>query len=420
MCPCTIYLCLSSGEMSGGRRSQKDVTESEERGAEGDITGTLTDNASEATRLTQNLHFVNSKLELHMDEQVKLHEKIDERLSSQQDELSTKHETLMKKNSDLSKQNSDLRSEVDMLKALAVKQSNEIGALKRGLVDLQTHSMEDNIFHNVAESRGENCEGKVRDILKSKSFKGNIFVFEKIHRMGKYVPTSTHPRPIVAKLASYQQRSTMLQFGSKLPKDMKQFRITPQFPPSVREKRRQLSEVAEAAKATDKKVSTKIASDSLYINGECYREKLPCPTPRELLYMSDVERTEAMNKKFIECSVTVGGCTFVARAASAISINDVRLLYKGLLLNPQNVSATHNIAGYRLYSPVSSKTEDGYNDDGDFGLGRVIRNTLQECQSQNVAVFVTRFYGGAHLGSQRFAAVKDLVKSALEKFKNHQ
>ena len=70
---------------------------------------------------------------------------------------------------------------------------------------------------------------------------------------------------------------------------------------------------------------------------------------------------------------------------------------------------------------MSSKTEDGYNDDGDFGLGRVIRNTLQECQPQNVAVFVTRFYGGTHLGSQRFPAVKDLVvKSALEKFKDHQ
>ena len=68
----------------------------------------------------------------------------------------------MKKNSDLSKQNSDLRSEVDMLKALVVKQSNEIGELKRGLVDLQTRSMEDNvIFHNIAESRGENCEDQI-------------------------------------------------------------------------------------------------------------------------------------------------------------------------------------------------------------------------------------------------------------------
>ncbi len=90
--------------MSGGRRSRKDITESEEMGAEGDITGTLIDEATEAKRLTQNLHFVNSKLELHIDEQVKLHEKLDQRLSSQQDELSTKYETLMKKNSDLSKQ----------------------------------------------------------------------------------------------------------------------------------------------------------------------------------------------------------------------------------------------------------------------------------------------------------------------------
>ncbi len=84
--PCTVYLCLSFGEISGGRRSRKDITESEEMGAEGDITGTLTDNATEANRRTQHLHFVTSKLELHIDEQVKLHEKFDQRLSSQQDE----------------------------------------------------------------------------------------------------------------------------------------------------------------------------------------------------------------------------------------------------------------------------------------------------------------------------------------------
>ncbi len=157
--------------------------------------------------------------------------------------------------------------------------------------------MEENvIFHNVAESRGENCEEKVHGILKSKSFEGVIEI-ETIHRIGKYIPTASHPRPIVAKLSSYKQCTTLLQFQSALPKDAKQFRVTPQFPPSVREKRRQLGKVAEAAKAEDKKVATKIVSDKLFINGECYKERLPCPTPRALLYLGDVERQEAINTK---------------------------------------------------------------------------------------------------------------------------
>lgn len=395
----------------------KDIPEEEENGDQGDNTGILMDYKTELNRLDQSLQYVTSKLALHIDEHSQHTESSASGLSSRYDELSNKYEDLVSKNTDLNTQNNNLRSDVDMLKALVVKQSNEIGELKRGLSDLQTRSMEENvIFHNVAESRGENCEEKVRGILKSKSF-GGVIEIEKIHRIGKYIPSASHPRPIVAKLGSYKQCTSLLQFQSTLPKDAKQFRITPQFPPSVREKRRQLGEVAEAAKAADKKVATKIVSDKLFINGECYKERLPCPTPRELLYLGDVERQEAINKKFIERSSAIGGCTFVARAAPAVSINDVRLLYKGLLLNPQNASATHNIAGYRLYSPETSKTEHGYNDDGDFGLGRTIRDTLQECQAQNVAVFVTRFYGGAHLGSQRFEAVKNLVKSAVEKLK---
>ncbi len=89
-------------------------------------------------------------------------------------------------------------------------------------------------------------------------------------------------------------------------------------------------------------------------------------------------------------------------------------MYKSLLWNPNNMAATHNTAAYRLFSPEGARITDGYNDDGEHGMGKVVRDTLHRLDSKNVIVFVTRFYGGKNLGQKRFELVKDLVKRVSE------
>ncbi len=91
------------------------------------------------------------------------------------------------------------------------------------------------------------------------------------------------------------------------------------------------------------------------------------------------------------------GCTFVARAAEAYRLSDVRELYRALMLNPQNMSATHNVAAYRLYNPQGAKTEEGHNDN-DYGICKTVKDALGKKNAKNFAVFITRFYGGKHLG----------------------
>ncbi len=153
-------------------------------------------------------------------------------------------------------------------------------------------------------------------------------------------------------------------------------KITPQYPAEIREKRKELGEIANNIKTKDKNVKTKIVGTSLYVNGDLYREKLPCPTPKELLYINDSERATALETKFVEVTKMVDGCTFVARAAEAYRLSDVRELYRALMLNPQNMSATHNVAAYRLYNPQGAKTEEGHNDDGDYGIGKTVKDAL--------------------------------------------
>ena len=80
------------------------------------------------------------------------------------------------------------------------------------------------------------------------------------------------------------------------------------------------------------------------------------------------------------------------------------------------MAAIHNnSAAFRLYQADGARTSSCFVDDGEHGMGRAMRNKLQELGARNVAVFVTRVYGGKHIGPKRFSVVKDLIKRVVEK-----
>jgi len=82
----------------------------------------------------------------------------------------------------------------------------------------------------------------------------------------------------------------------------------------------------------------------------------------------------------------------------------VRKAYLALLLNPDNLASTHNIAGYLL--PNGST---GYADDHDYGMGRATMQAIQQAGTPGIAVFITRQYSGQKLGYKRFQIVKDIT-----------
>ncbi len=122
--------------------------------------------------------------------------------------------------------------------------------------------------------------------------------------MGRFEKSNSSPRPNVAKLATHSDASALIRFGASISKNRDDLRITPQYPSSVREKRKQLAEIAEGAKSEGHNISTKLVSDILHINGNRYRDLLPCPTPKELLYLNDTERAQALSTRFTECRTT--------------------------------------------------------------------------------------------------------------------
>ena len=98
----------------------------------------------------------------------------------------------------------------------------------------------------------------------------------------------------------------------------------------------------------------------------------------------------------------VSGCPVSSRA-------EIDAALKLLKREKSYAKATHNTWGAVL-------TEDGpiKADDGESGAGMVILRMLERDEVVNHLVVVTRWYGGKHLGGDRFRHVQTCVRDYLE------
>ena len=83
------------------------------------------------------------------------------------------------------------------------------------------------------------------------------------------------------------------------------------------------------------------------------------------------------------------------------------------LIKKKYLKATHNIYAYRLKTQ-DNKIIEQKKDDGETGAGIRILNLLQKNESINILIIVTRWYGGIHLGSDRFKHIVNAAKEVLE------
>ena len=134
------------------------------------------------------------------------------------------------------------------------------------------------------------------------------------------------------------------------------------------------------------------------------------PTPADILKLEKEEIKQLSAIKFIQSeTINARSSSFIANGTTASNLNDVRLAYSALMLNPVILQATHNIAAYIL--PDGSS---GYCDDQDYGMGRRMLQSLEQSRGKGIAVFITRQYGGNKLGSQRFEIARDLTNSVCK------
>ncbi|KAL4804927.1 pyridoxal phosphate-dependent transferase [Aspergillus unguis] len=123
---------------------------------------------------------------------------------------------------------------------------------------------------------------------------------------------------------------------------------------------------------------------------------------------------------------------FVGRAAHVTSVDQAKAYLDYLLASDKKVaSATHNISAWRIrqMQPSTGKETAGgkgsstatemivqdFDDDGETAAGGRLLHLMQLMDVWDVVVVVTRWYGGIHLGPDRFRIINAAGRDALVK-----
>jgi putative IMPACT (imprinted ancient) family translation regulator len=115
-----------------------------------------------------------------------------------------------------------------------------------------------------------------------------------------------------------------------------------------------------------------------------------------------------MKMRVLENIISDRGSRYAVSGGPCASAEDARAFLKALKRNKKFARATHNT--------WACLTRDGplKNDDGESGAGLVILRMLERENLQGEIVVVTRWYGGKHLGGDRFRHVQEAVRLYLE------
>uniref|UniRef100_A0A1B6H196 RWD domain-containing protein n=1 Tax=Cuerna arida TaxID=1464854 RepID=A0A1B6H196_9HEMI len=106
---------------------------------------------------------------------------------------------------------------------------------------------------------------------------------------------------------------------------------------------------------------------------------------------------------------------FQGHAAVVTSVDQVKDMLSTLLENKKFAQATHNIYAYRvLKDGLPGCMAQDCDDDGENAAGSRLLHLLQTMGAMNVMVVVSRWYGGVHLGPDRFRHINNAARQVLQ------
>ncbi|MCR9158721.1 MAG: YigZ family protein [Rhodobacteraceae bacterium] len=103
------------------------------------------------------------------------------------------------------------------------------------------------------------------------------------------------------------------------------------------------------------------------------------------------------------------GSKYAVSGGPVASRSDVGRFLKTLKRSKKYAKATHN-----TWAVVFSDGTPLKNDDGEGGAGQIILQMLEREGLKDHVIVVTRWYGGKHLGGDRFRHVQDCVRHYLD------
>ena len=116
-----------------------------------------------------------------------------------------------------------------------------------------------------------------------------------------------------------------------------------------------------------------------------------------------------MNK--LENVVSDRGSKYAVTGGPARNKAEADALLKKLKRDKKYAKATHN-----TWALLPSDGEPLKNDDGESGAGMVILRMLERDDIRDTVIVVTRWYGGKHLGGDRFRHVQTCVRAWIDTY----
>lgn len=113
--------------------------------------------------------------------------------------------------------------------------------------------------------------------------------------------------------------------------------------------------------------------------------------------------------KIYDGVITDRGSKYAVAGCEARTKADAIAAVKALKRDKKFAKATHN-----TWALLSSDEGPLKNDDGEAGAGMVILRMLERENITDHLIIVTRWFGGTHLGGDRFRRVQDCVRYYLE------
>ena len=302
---------------------------------------------------------------------------------------------------------------VELLSAIIVKQHKVISNLHDSVIELKRLSLSNElVILNLKESSPDNLRQSVIYAINSFGYTNKVD-FEHIYRRGppRNGPNAT-PRPVIVRMHRREAVDEILRAARPPPGTQtgkNALRIVPNLPEALRMQRAKLGKIAHNMYTRDNSAKIKVKKDYVEVNGTKISDDVDLATPGQVLFMDKSERANAQEKLFTTTNtIPCKGSLFTLYHSAVFDKSQCRSAHKAIGTMPEVAACTHLISAYTLKSGSI-----GWTDDDDHGLGRWLLKTMEERELYDSICFLTREYGGIHIGKKRYEIIEYLVNAII-------
>ena len=245
---------------------------------------------------------------------------------------------------------------------------------------------------------------------------------EVTHRMGVKSEAAGKARPMVVRCVT-ALRQRIFNFTKNLKEVRNQagdaYYIRPQLPESLQVKKKERDDRLRQIRQSNaqlsqneqhKKIEAYVKNKTLYVNKVPQKQHIfpppPPPTVQEI-FNTDIETKQKMENIELFHSMTVREkqSSFTGHIARVKNSSEIRLAYRKMRLHYPECD--------HIMMDNIVKSFTGHHDHGEYGTGAKIVTCLAQRGLVDTVLFVTREYGGIHLGPRRFAIIEKVAREAM-------